>query len=82
MDRLLRAAIDQRDRDQGIADDEMVDAERMAWLDKAARPKCRFCGASIRDDNSSGICAMNPECRRRRQRLKSQAFQRKRSARR
>jgi hypothetical protein len=53
-----------RDREQGVADDELADAERMAWLDEAAHPKCRFCGAGLNDSNRTGVCSTKPECRK------------------
>jgi hypothetical protein len=61
---LLRAAIDQRDREQGVADDQLADAARMDWLDKAAFPKCRFCDRNLNEGNLTGVCSTRPECRK------------------
>lgn len=67
MDALLRAAMDRREREQGIslgAEFEQADEQRMRVLDQLAFPKCGGCGGSLNEGNLSGFCNRSAACRR------------------
>ncbi len=68
MDPLLRAAVEQRDREQYIARDEAdvaADEQRMRMLNEVVKRRCENCGRRLRTQNTAvAYCSTTAVCPR------------------
>lgn len=67
MDPLLRAAVDRRDREQGVSgldEFEAADAARRTLLDEQLEREmhCAGCQGPLRENSKTGFCSRNAEC--------------------